>query len=183
MPLVALSKQTNERICILDHQDPRLTVEKNGLVCPFCGEPVVIVTGVRRINHFRHKATCSFMEYGSNPESDEHLYAKYQIRESITNQTKGTGVIVDLEVPIPEVKRIADVMVTYPMGWRVAYEIQLSAITPVKLQNRIIDYRNAGVDVVWLFGRHAATESSAIVCRSESCAFMFIEFNDATLEF
>lgn len=176
MPLIALNKNTNERICILDHEDPRLTINKKELVCPFCGEPMMIVTSVIRINHFRHKSQCSFSGYASNPESDEHLYAKAQVRDSLLRTNKGTGITVDLETPIHEAKRIADVMMTYPMGWRVAYEIQLSPITPTKLKERIADYRNAGVDVVWMFGRHAATQSSAIVCREESCPFVFIEF-------
>jgi len=176
MPLVALNKQTNERICILEHPEPRMTIRKEGLVCPYCHEPFLIVAGVQKQNHFRHKSVCTFTEYEAHPESEEHLYAKSIVRNALKEKYIGTKVEIDLEVPIPEAKRIADIMISYPMGWRRAYEIQLSPITPFNLEKRINDYRNAGVDVIWYFGKHAATASSAAICSKLQTEYSFIDF-------
>lgn len=170
MPLVAINKNTNERICICDHNEPRLTIPKDGLVCPNCGEELIIVTSSTRINHFRHKALCGNTAYASHPESAEHLFSKSKIREFLISHYKeSAGVKVDLEVRMPEVMRIADIMVTFPLGWRKAYEIQLAAITPNNLKQRTDDYRAAGVDVHWFIGRNALTQSNVEACKSISC--------------
>ena len=41
-------------------------------------------------------------------------------------------VSLQYEVRIPEIKRIADIMVTFPFGWQIAHEIQLS---PISIEN------------------------------------------------
>lgn len=68
-----------------------------------------------------------------------------------------TSVVFEYEVPLPEIRRVADLLLTFPMGTRLAYEIQLSAITTEELERRSDDYARAGIDVVWWLGKSADT--------------------------
>jgi competence CoiA-like predicted nuclease len=59
---------------------------------------------------------------------------------------------------LPEIKRVADILVTYPMGWRLAHEIQLSDITKDEIDIRTSDYESIGIDVVWWLGEKIRNE-------------------------
>ena len=61
-------------------------------------------------------------------------------------------------------RRIADVAVLFPNGWRVAHECQLAAITTQELTQRTEDYLHAGVDVIWWLGKSAATPANIAWC-------------------
>ncbi len=62
---------------------------------------------------------------------------------------------IEYEFPIPEVRRIADVVAKFPNGWIVAHECQLASITVEELEKRTEDYLYAGVDVIWWLGKAA----------------------------
>jgi competence CoiA-like predicted nuclease len=75
---------------------------------------------------------------------------------------------IELEVPI-DMKwrargRVIDILVTWPMGWREAHEIQLSAITPQALEERTDDYLRSGIDVIWWIGNRANTKENKDWC-------------------
>lgn len=160
MPLVALDKNTQKRIDITRIENPRQELKAEDIVCPLCEAPMVIVAGSIRIHHFRHKANCN-SDYKSHPESYEHLRTKALVAQNVGKWFKEfTSAEPRLEVPIPEVKRIADVMFIFPNGWRVACEVQLASITIDELQQRTDDYLRAGVDVFWFLGKNAASESN-----------------------
>jgi competence CoiA-like predicted nuclease len=93
------------------------------------------------------------------------LNAKAFLRDRLNEEfLEYTNVQFELEVKVPEVMRIADVMATFPMGWRIAHEVQLASITVAQLEERTDDYVRAGVDVVWWLGKSADTPANRNWC-------------------
>lgn len=164
MPFIAKSKTTGDRVDITRFASPRLELNASDIICQLCGAPMIIRSGKIVRPHFAHKNECS-SDYQSHPESPEHLLAKLIISEKIKAEWKEYGdAKVEFEYPVPEVKRIIDIAMLFPMGWIVAHEIQLSSITTEQLENRTKDYRNAGIDVVWWLGKSADTPANRSWC-------------------
>lgn len=159
MPFVAMRKSTGERINILEMKDPRLVIEKGDLVCPLCGVEFLVVAGPCVVRHFRHKVLCT-STIDRHPESAKHLVGKWHVWD-YCQKMYGDDVRVDFEVNVSEVNRQADLMVSFPTGYREAHEIQLSSISRDQLRQRTVDYRKAGIDsVVWWFGESANTQAN-----------------------
>lgn len=164
MPFVARVRETGERLDMTRLADPRramLAYKPGDIICQICDEPMIPRVGMVISPHFAHRprTECSKL-YVSHPESPEHLLGKSQIADFAREEWAGTGVRVELEVPIPEVRRIADVMAIWPDGRRIAYECQLAAITTRELAERTEDYLYAGVEVIWWLGNRAATDAN-----------------------
>ena len=112
MPLVATDAQTQERIDITQYARPRLELREREVVCPLCGVKMNVVAGYKRISHFRHRVKCS-SSYERHPESNEHLMAKAALTKKLRERClEFADVEVAIEVPIPEVKRQADILIT-----------------------------------------------------------------------
>lgn len=163
MPFTAIDTTTGQRIDITKIQYPRKVLTAGKIVCPVCGSPMFIRGGQPNLRtHFVHnkgREDCEYAIY-SRGETPEHLAAKLAIRDNLALWFSEYDIATpEIEVTIPEVKhahhRIADVMFTFPSGWRVAHEVQLASITLESLQQRTEDYAEAGVDVFWWFGREA----------------------------
>lgn len=161
MPLVARDRRTGQRVDITSVEDPRGTFSPSQLECQLCGGEMVVVAGLIRTHHFRHKAACSDSSWGRHPESFEHLRTKTAVAR-YAREWFGelTHAVPELEVPIPEVRRVADVLFTFPNGWRLACEVQLASITIEQLQQRTDDYLRAGIDALWWLGRAADTPAN-----------------------
>jgi len=165
MPFIALDTQTNQRIDITTIEHPRLVLKKEHLVCQLCHKSMLIKAGMVRQAHFAHIATTCTPEYEVHPESQAHRDAKAFLAEHLRISFKEyTNAEIAYEVPIPEVRRVADLLALFPMGWRVAHEIQLASITTDELQQRTDDYEQAGIDVVWWLGKSANTETNRTWC-------------------
>lgn len=153
MPLVALDSD-GRRIDITQVANPREALVA-GLTCPLCGGEMIVVAGLVRMPHFRHKTECT-SDYARHPESFEHLRTKALVAEMMgTWFGEFSTARPQLEMPIEEARRIADVLFVFPNGWRVACEVQLASITNEQLQQRTDDYLRAGVDVCWFLGKAA----------------------------
>lgn len=160
MPFVAISRQTGDRINILDG-DPRGAYSKDDLRCPLCDSPFIVVDGFFRIRHFRHKVECT-STVARHPESIHHLLGKQYVYTLLKEKYAVSDVM--LEVTIPEANRRADVLVIFPNGWREAHEIQLSPISTHELAERTRTYREAGIDVCWWLGDKASGEDNQRWC-------------------
>src|SRR5579859_6183963 len=133
MPFVALDIKANARVDITKIEYPRLVLKRENMRCQFCHEPLLIKAGVLKQAHFAHVSSCT-SDYGVHPESADHRRAKRFIAEHLHQEFKDyTSARIEYEVPIPEVKRVADLLAVFPMGWRVAHEVQLAAITVEEL--------------------------------------------------
>lgn len=156
MPFVAV-KPDGERVCSLDHDDLRLTCKPGDFSCQLCGGEMIYKRGVKVRPHFAHKADECGSDYEHKPESQKHLDAKVRIRDQLLE--KYPEAVVDLEVPVPEIRRIADVMLTIN-GWRNAYEVQWSRIPVEQFEQRTRDYESQGINVQWWIGGEANNEST-----------------------
>jgi competence protein CoiA len=166
MSFIAIRKSDGTRIDITQIDQPRKMLPKDDIVCQLCGKPMIIKAGIIVRAHFAHLADAECdTDYRTNPETPEHRQAKIELvrllKETLEEYSTAD---LSLEVPIPEVKRVADILVTFPMGWRIAHEIQLSNIGIHEFEERTHDYNKAGIDVVWWLGRGADNESNESWC-------------------
>lgn len=160
MPFIALHKETRERIDITQIERPRDVLKSGDCVCQLCDARLIIKAGFVMRAHFAHYASCD-TDYHTQPESQEHREAKVFLATRLKEAHKEyASAVIEYEVPIPEVKRIADLLVTFPTGWKVAHEIQLASITSEDLEARTNDYARAGIDAVWWLGKSANTPAN-----------------------
>ena len=165
MPFIAIDKNSGNRIDILTISNPRKTLKTADCICQLCGERMFIKAGPLIRPHFAHFADCNSKYKTGHAETPEHLFAKMELKQLLKEQFSNLEHIeIDYEVPIPEIKRIADVLVTFPMGWRMAHEIQLANISPDELEERTDDYLRAGIDVYWWLGKSADNLSNRSWC-------------------
>ena len=157
MPLIGLNKHTGERVDITKLGDPRRTLKRGDLVCPYCNQEMTVVAGLVRIKHFRHLVGCSDTTV-RHPESIQHLLGKMYVSELLKDMYPTES--VEFEVNLPEIGRIADVLLEMKTGWRVANEIQLATITTEELVERTKSYLNSGIDVTWWLGGKANTPTN-----------------------
>lgn len=180
MPFIALNKDTKDRIDITAIDDPRLTIPKGSVICQLCEQPMIIKAGQVIQAHFAHKVSCT-SDYEHKPESAEHLKGKKYVHDYFADFYKDcSGIIVEYEARLPEVKRVADVLITFPMGWQVAGEVQLSPITVDEIQQRTNDYLSLGIDVMWFLGAKADKENIRNWCLEN--IGVFLTLNMVTLK-
>ena len=126
--------------------------------CPVPGctaaHPLTTRGGSRR-DHFVHSSKSA---HQGGPESLFHLQGKHLIAEWARAQggNAGVDVVVGEEAWDALVRRQADVLVTWPDGSRVAFEIEYKSSRPSDWRRKFEDYRRGGIVGVWLFGHHPA---------------------------
>jgi competence CoiA-like predicted nuclease len=183
MPFVARDAETDARIDIPRYDNPRSSLEATRLVCQLCTERMIIRQGFIVRPHFAHTKACA-LAYASHPESPEHLLGKFHVSAYLRTHPDFVGATVDLEVPIHDRKRIADILVTFPHGHRLAVEIQLASITPADLEARSKDYLDEGIDVIWVLGKTAAAAPSNLSwCRTVLGGFLQLAFTEHNEKF
>ncbi len=177
MPFVAKHRETGDRVDITQISNPRAVLEKGAYICQLCEGDFVIKAGLIKAAHFSHKVVCS-SDWKVHSESIEHLTAKREIIEYLRSRPdySAKGVSIELEVPIPEIMRQADILATWPTGWRVAHEIQLSAITIGELRERTGDYKELGIEVFWWLGHQAKTDTNIDWCLTNCGGCIEIDF-------
>lgn len=117
--------------------------EPEKVLYPGSNRQVFCRTSTRGLRHFvsRHG------QGETAPESAHHLMMKAHIARSLV---KAGWRDVDVEVPFPEVDRIADVAATNPAGRRVVFEVQLSRQTRHDFRTRTEDYASCGATTIWV---------------------------------
>lgn len=181
MPFIAKDKRTGQRIDISRIPNPRIALRECEVICQLCGESMIVKSGLIVSAHFAHKNACG-SELGTHPESAEHRFAKlYLIGHLSAEFEEYQNARFDLEVPIQEARRVADLLVTLDSGWRIAHEVQLASITIEELKERTDDYGRAGVDVVWWLGKRAATPANERWCLETFGFCVGLEFHSNTV--
>ena len=179
MPFIALEKRTGKRIDITQIDQPKQKYSYGDCLCQLCNAPLRIKGGMHVRYHFAHNANIACTtEYSYQPESAHHRTAKLFLLERLRKEfPEYKSATIECEVPIPEVKRVADILVTFPNGWKQAHEIQLSPITTNELEERTNDYERAGIDTVWWLGKDANTESNRKWCIEKFGCNFSLNFN------
>lgn len=131
------------------------TFTKTELMCPIpnCPTPelTTVARQIPRRQHYRHYTT----KNGHAPERQFHVEAKARIAEWAIAQHPAATVIMEQPTNTDR-ERVADVLVTFPNGERVAIEIQYSALTVEEWTRRHDSYRAQDIVDVWLFGHVGA---------------------------
>ncbi|OPX63798.1 MULTISPECIES: competence protein CoiA [unclassified Methanoregula] len=111
-----------------------------------CGAPGHLRRSKRGTQHFYHAVDtgCGYAE-----ESLEHLELKYLIYRTC----KDAGWETHVEFPAPDRSWVADVLAEKD-GRKVAFEIQISALSPDQLAERDRNYRDAGIESYWLLDEY-----------------------------
>ena len=121
---------------------------------PGCSAPQPLTTrGGSRRDHFVHLGRTA---HKGGPESLFHLQGKQLVAEWARAQGAAAGVevVVSEEAWDALVRRRADVMVTWPDGSRVAFEIEYKSSKPSDWRQKFEDYSRGGIVGEWLFGHH-----------------------------
>lgn len=107
--------------------------------CPICKEQLVLKQGTSKIAHFAHQHRHNHPKHLS--ESIEHQRYKLQLYQ----QSVSAGYTPELEVYLPEIQQIPDLLVE-----QLAIEIQLSPISVDDLQQRTQGLQKLGYRVIWV---------------------------------
>ena len=163
---IARNRETGQRIDITQYSDPKLELSNAVCVCPFCDSQLIIRDGPVRTAHFAHRSIECDSSLIRHPESIEHHEGKRFVANYLQEQFADLleEINIQFEVHIKEANRIADVLIQFPMGWRVAHEIQLSPISRNQLQERTEDYARSGIDTIWWLGRKADNADNRAWC-------------------
>jgi len=155
MPFVAINTTTSSRMHISQVPKPLTEVTRDCWACQLCEQPMLIRGGVLVRRHFYHLQQCS-TDYRFHADTAEHLLGKDWIVQQLQHELWGyTGADIEMEVPIPEIKRVADVLVTFPNGWRIAHACQLTPISLDEIKQCTAEYVQQGIDLYWWMGLSA----------------------------
>lgn len=127
------------------------------LMCPVIGCPspeIGVVNRGRRRHGFAHRAGG---DHG--PESLNHVQGKALLVRWAT-ATYPDAIVAEEHPSNAARERVADVMVTFTDGRRVALEVQYSALDVDKWQERHDSYRRQGILDIWFFGHDGAQAST-----------------------
>ena len=150
MPFWAFDLEQEEWIDILRYREPKRELAGRKLVCPYCGVKMIIRHGPIVVQHFAHRMRCPYADW-RGPTTPEHHAAVTTLIEWLSEDPFWEVATVEPGRPLPEIRRIPDVLVTFPDGLRVAHECQISPITPSRFWERSGDYLRLGIPVFWWF--------------------------------
>lgn len=123
------------------------------LTCRGCGHPMMAKRSSKGLRFFAHRAAGP-ADCPSAGESAEHLELKRRLADLI----RLTGAEAILEATPAQGDQggwRADVLCIAPSGRRVAFEVQLAAMTVEEGNERSSKYRRDGIDVAWVTSKHA----------------------------
>ncbi|GAD17389.1 competence CoiA family protein [Lentilactobacillus otakiensis DSM 19908 = JCM 15040] len=125
----------------------KVQISKYDLTCPCCHELVIFKHGQYRIPHFSHKTNAICSSFSEN-ESQAHLEGKLAFKHGL----EAMGQVAVLEYNLPEIQQRADV---YLPNQNLILEYQCSPISFAEMSRRTTNYKQLGIDVLWILGdRH-----------------------------
>ncbi|NQG96706.1 competence protein CoiA [Streptococcus suis] len=119
-------------------------VKKEEYFCPACLGKVRYRSGKILRSHFAHQ-TLRDCDFWSENESAQHLELKTILYDWLRKHET-----VKLEVPLPQIQQVADLLVNQEL----ALEVQCSRLSISRLQERTAAYQQAGMAVLWLLGKN-----------------------------
>lgn len=156
---------------------PKEELDPQLLTCHVCGEKLFIKHGIIKRAHFCHYADtkCEFERLQGEGETLEHHALKCHIADEMREAFPTAE--VKLEVPILNRKRIVDVMIAFPLGYKLIIECQCSQISNEEIAERMKDYEQMELtEVAWIFKKGVRAEHDTYILR-EKCEFVgFADF-------
>lgn len=149
----------------------------NKFRCPVCHEKVYLKKGKLKIAHFAHQKNSDCSSY-SEGESIEHLQGKLDLYEWIKN----TGVQVELEVFLSEIKQRADILFVHNKDL-IAVEFQCSPLSIEEVCKRTRGYHSIGIKVIWIAGSKLAIKGKltalqrSLIGEDRRKGFYFFHYN------
>ncbi len=145
--LKAINIEKNEILNLLENisrESLKSLREKYNFVCPVCRQKVKLRIGEIIIPHFAHekKSDCIICN-----ESHKHLEGKKRLLSWLKKQ----NIKCDVEVRIPKINRIADILCSYKKQ-TYAIEYQCSKIGSEEVENRTKDYLKVKITPIWIVG-------------------------------
>jgi len=124
------------------------TREQLRCLIPDCSAPnVIAVARSTRRDGFTHRSGGG----GHAPESVHHRQGKAVLAQWLRGLVGADAVTVEAAIDTQR-SRVADVLVTFPTGARLAFEVQYAAITVEAWRERHQSYVDQGIVDVWLWG-------------------------------
>ena len=132
------------------------TREKLRCLISDCESPdIVAVARAQRRDGFSHKSGGG----RHSPETVNHLQGKAVLAAWLRDRVP-RGSRVDVEAAIDTQRtRVSDVLVTFPTGERLAFEVQYAAMTVAEWRQRHESYVTQGVVDIWLWGHTRMRQS------------------------
>lgn len=160
---MALYATNGEECVFAADADPKASFH-----CLECRSPVKARRGAGRMPHFYHLQKSSRCHLYS--KSEDHLLLQLQVQKLFLPD------LIEIERPFLSIHRIADLI------WekeKTVFEIQCSRLDLLEAQKRIVDYRKAGYEVVWLLDdrifNKALIRPAEEFLRSQSAYFFSFE--------
>lgn len=130
---------TGQLINLVDGQVPK----GKRFSCPVCQQALILRQGTCYRPHFAHKQLRDCFLWQQDNESAEHLGLKAYLYQALSKEEE-----VRIEVPLPTIKQVADLMVNDQL----VLEVQCSPLSLNRLSERTQAYRDLGYQVLWLLG-------------------------------
>ena len=111
--------------------------------CLVCGDEVALKTGRSKVNHFAHVNPLA-CRYAEN-ESDGHRRCKMEIFLALQKQSQVCNVALERPIGMNRADVYAEIN-----GVPVAFEVQLSSLSPETIASRTMEYARRGIFVLWL---------------------------------
>lgn len=160
---IALREDTGEHIDIDRYPRDLAELKQYTFICHKCEKRVDFhlgkaqnVDGSIRRSYFHHRnESCQplYRDPDTSPESNEHLLGKRflqaHLAEKFPEYVRASSIAI--EYRLPEAKRIADVLVVFPDGRKIAHELQITDVSIESMKKRTESYNHAGIEVIWWF--------------------------------
>lgn len=193
MPLRALSVETKKSVISFwfkSSNEARFKHPK-GFICPGCKQKMYVRGGgvTKFQTHFAHTKSleqCFIAQKTQSTPKDltHHTLAVQQVYNWLLPQLP-EGFSMEPEYFDPKVPdRIADIGVLDSNGSFVqAVEIQLTKISIERLEARTDSYENAGIEVLWFFGKGCDQEDIRMWSHRRFGCYLLPEFDFRSTEF
>lgn len=180
MPLIAQTS-TGERISVLDFKsadDIRSKYNPEDLTCPHCQKPMMI----RQTNvlYFEHLDCETKLSYERSTAT--HLTAKSALLKEIKNEFKDYNCTISVEAAIPELNRIVDFLIEFPLGYSIIYEILFTPHDIPKIKEKYNNAITAGYDIAFFLCGGANTQANRDWFAEQFGNCLYLDFTVQTTE-
>lgn len=181
MPLIAQSRSTGEKISVLDFNSAdeiRSKHSPDDLICPHCQKVMMI----RQTNvlYFEHLDCGTKLSYERSTAT--HLTAKSALFKNLEDEFKNYNCTISCEAAVPELNRIVDFLIEFPLGYSIIYEILFTPHDIPKIKEKYNNAITAGYDIAFFLCGGANTQENREWFVKEFGNCLYLDFKVQTVE-